>query len=147
MWSLKHCESESRSVMSDSLRPHWLYSPRNSAGQNTRVGSHSLLQGILPTQGLNQDLLHCRWILYQLSYQGSPLQEIPKKLLELNTTITFTLQTRKLRLREFLKLCPTCQLPCFCISSISMKIYFLSLHLIFHLLLFSLSVTIVINHI
>ena len=32
----------------------------------------SLLQGIFPTQELNQDLLHCRWILYQLSHQGSP---------------------------------------------------------------------------
>ena len=32
----------------------------------------SLLQGIFPIQGLNRGLLHCRWILYQLSYQGSP---------------------------------------------------------------------------
>ena len=31
-----------------------------------------LLQGIFPTQGLNPGLLRCRWILYQLSYQGSP---------------------------------------------------------------------------
>ena len=38
-------------VMSDSLQPHGLYSPWNSAGQNTGVGSHSLLQGIFPTQG------------------------------------------------------------------------------------------------
>jgi len=35
------------------------------------VGSLSLLQGIFPTQGSNPGLLHCRWILYQLSYQGS----------------------------------------------------------------------------
>ena len=87
-------------------------SPWNSPGQNTGVGSLSLLQGIFPTQGLNPGLfalqadslpteareklkntgvgslnllqqnfptqksnwglLHCRWILYQLSYQGSP---------------------------------------------------------------------------
>ena len=40
--------------------------------QNTGVGSLSLLQGIFPTQELNQGLLHCRWILYQLSYQESP---------------------------------------------------------------------------
>ena len=45
-------ESESRSVVSDSLQPHGLYSPWNSAGQNTGVGSFSLLQGISPTQGL-----------------------------------------------------------------------------------------------
>ena len=40
--------------------------------KNTRVGSLSLLQGIFPTQEANQGLLHCRRILYQLSYQGSP---------------------------------------------------------------------------
>ena len=44
--------------------------PWNSPDQNTRVGSLSLLQGIFPTQGLNPGLPHCRWILYQLSYQG-----------------------------------------------------------------------------
>ena len=100
--------------MSDSLRPHGLYSPWDSPGQNSGVGglsllqrifptqgsnpdsptlqvdslpaeppgkpmnsgvgSLSLLQGIFPTQELNQGLLHCRQILYQLSYQGSPIQ-------------------------------------------------------------------------
>ena len=48
------------------------YSPWNSLGQNTGVGSLSLLQGILPIQGSNPGLLHCRRVLYQLSYQGSP---------------------------------------------------------------------------
>ena len=43
---------ESRSVMSNSLRPHGLYSPWNSLGQDTGVGILSLLQGIFPTQGL-----------------------------------------------------------------------------------------------
>ena len=65
----REVKSESRSVASDSLRPHGLYSPWNSPGQNTGVGSCSLLQGIFPTQGSNPGLLHCRWILYQLSYQ------------------------------------------------------------------------------
>ena len=46
--------------------------PWNFLGQNTEVGSLSLLQGIFPTYGLNPGLPHCRWILYQLSYQGSP---------------------------------------------------------------------------
>jgi len=64
--------SESHSVMSDSLCPHGLYSPWNSPGQNTGVGRLSLLQGISPTQGLNPGLLQCRWILYQLSHEGSP---------------------------------------------------------------------------
>jgi len=41
-------------------------------GQNTGVGSRALLQGIFPTQGSNPGLLHCRWILYQLNYTGSP---------------------------------------------------------------------------
>ena len=66
-WEFK---SESRSVVSDSLWPHELYRPWNSLGQNTGVGSLSLLQRIFPTQGLNWGLLNCRWILYQLSYQG-----------------------------------------------------------------------------
>ena len=66
-------ESESYSVMSDSLWPHGLYSPWNSPGQNTGVGSLSLLQGIFPTQGLNPGLPHCRRIFYQLSHKGSPL--------------------------------------------------------------------------
>ena len=65
-------ESESRSVVSDSLRSNGLYSPWNSPGQNTGVGSLSLLQGIFPTQLLNPGLPHCRWILDQLSHQGSP---------------------------------------------------------------------------
>ena len=109
-------ESESLSVVSDSLWPHGLYSPWNSSGQNTGVGRLSLLQGIFPTQGKtpgieprspslqadslpaepqgkpkntevgslsllqrifptqesNWGLLHSRWILYQVSHQGSP---------------------------------------------------------------------------
>ena len=65
-------ESESRSVVCDSLQPHGLYSPWNSSGQNTGVSSLSLLQGIFPTQELNPDFLHCRQILYQLRYKGSP---------------------------------------------------------------------------
>jgi len=63
-------KSESRSGVSDSLGSHGLYSPQNSPGQNTGVGSLSLLHGIFLTQESYWDLLHCRWILYQLSYQG-----------------------------------------------------------------------------
>ena len=65
-------ESESRSVVSDSVWPHGLYGPWNSPGQNTGAGSLSFLQGIFPTQGSNSGLLHCRWILCQLSHQGNP---------------------------------------------------------------------------
>ena len=48
--------------------------PWNSPGQNTGVGSLSLLQEIFPTQGSNAGLPNCRRILYQLSHQGSPIQ-------------------------------------------------------------------------
>ena len=65
-------KSESQSVASDSLWPQGLYSPWNSPGQNTAVGSLSLLQGIFPTQGMNPGLPHYRQILYQLSHKGSP---------------------------------------------------------------------------
>ena len=71
--------SESLSVISNSLRPHGLY-PWDSPGQNTGVGSLSLLQGISSTQGSNSGLLHCRQSLYQLSYQGSPTLLLKKML-------------------------------------------------------------------
>ena len=69
---LGHYESESCSVVSNSLRPHGLYSPRNSPGQNAGMDSCSILQGIFPTQGSNLRLGHCRRILYQLSHKGGP---------------------------------------------------------------------------
>ena len=75
-------ESESRSVVSDSLRPHRLYSPCNSPGQNPGVSSLSVLQGIFPTQESNQVFLHCRWILYQLSCQGSSAAAAAAKSLQ-----------------------------------------------------------------
>ena len=64
--------SESHSVVSNSLRSHGLYSPWNSPGQNTRVSSLSVLQGIFPTQGSNPGLPYCRQILYQLNHKESP---------------------------------------------------------------------------
>ena len=59
-------------MVSNSLQPHGLKPTRlpcpwNSPGKNTGVGSHSLLQGIFLTQGLNLGLLHCRQIPYYLS--------------------------------------------------------------------------------
>jgi len=70
--------------VSNSLLPHGLYSIWNSPGQDTGVGSLSLLQGIFPMQGLNPGLLHCRWILYQLSHRGS----LEKKILIILSFIT-----------------------------------------------------------
>ena len=61
-------ESRSPALQADSL-------PVDPPGKpkNTGVGSLFLLQEIFPTQELNWVLLHCRWILYQLSYEGSPI--------------------------------------------------------------------------
>ena len=46
--------------------------PWDSPGKNTGVGCHFLLQWIFPTQESNPGLLHCRQILYQLSYEENP---------------------------------------------------------------------------
>ena len=59
-------EPRSPTLQADSLPAEPQGKPKN-----TGVGSLSLLQ-IFPTQELNWGLLHCRQILYQLSYQGSP---------------------------------------------------------------------------
>ena len=66
----------SRSVVSDSLRPHGLQSTRllcpwDFPGKGTGVGFHFLLQEIFPTQGMNLGLPNCRQMLYRLSHQGS----------------------------------------------------------------------------
>ena len=68
-------EAEMKVKVAQLYLTHWnpmVSSPWNSPGQNTGVGSLSLLQGIFPTQGWNPGLLHCRWILYQLSHKGTP---------------------------------------------------------------------------
>ena len=67
-WDLSNPRIEPRSptFQVDSLLSEPPWKP-----MNTGVDSLPLLQGIFPTQELNQGLLHCRWILYQLSYQGS----------------------------------------------------------------------------
>ena len=49
-----------------------------------RMGCHVLVQGIFPTQGTNPGLLHCRWIIYHLSYQGSPM---PTSYSEMNILV------------------------------------------------------------
>ena len=75
--SLVKSESVSCSVLSDSLRSHEpsrLLCPWNFLGKNNGVGSHSILQGMFPTQELNLGLLHYRQILYHLSHQGNPLK-------------------------------------------------------------------------
>ena len=64
-------------MVPDSLRPHGLQPTRllcpwDFPGKDDGVSCHFLLQRILPTQGSNPGLLHCRQILYQVSYKGSP---------------------------------------------------------------------------
>ena len=76
--TLWKCDSESHSVVPNSLQPHGLYSPWNSPGQNTGMGSFSLLQWVFPTQGLNLSLPHCGRILYQPSHQGSPQGQLAR---------------------------------------------------------------------
>ena len=68
--SSQHCRSPT-------LQADFLSSEPPGKPKNTGVGSCSLLQGIFLTQGSNRGLLCCRRILYQLSYQGSPVNKYP----------------------------------------------------------------------
>ena len=61
------------SLLHHGLQPTRLLCPWDFPGKDTGVGCHFLLQGIFPTQGSNPGLLHCRQILYQLSFKGSPI--------------------------------------------------------------------------
>ena len=61
------CNIMDSSVLARLLCPQWF------SRQESWSGIHALLQGIFPTQGTNSGLPHCRWILYYLSHQGSPL--------------------------------------------------------------------------
>ena len=59
--------------MSPTLQADSLPSEPPGKPKNTGMGSLSLFQGIFLTQESNWGLLQCRQILYQLSYQGSPV--------------------------------------------------------------------------
>ena len=74
-------ESVSVSTISNSLPSHGLWPTRflcpwNSPGKNTGVGSNSLLQGILPTQGSNPGLPQCRQIFYICATREAPYKVI-----------------------------------------------------------------------
>ena len=78
--------SESCSGVSDSLPPCGLYSPWNTPGQNTGVGSPCFLQGIFPTQGLNlRPCVSCigRQIPYHLSHRDAPYKTVHRLLYHL----------------------------------------------------------------
>ena len=71
LFTAHESEIESCSLLPESLQPYGLQPanllcPWSSPGKNTGVGCHFLLQGIFPTQGLNQGLPHCSQILYTL---------------------------------------------------------------------------------
>ena len=66
------------------LQPYGLYSPWNSPGQNTGVGSLSLLHGIFQTQGSNPSLPHCRQLLSQLSHREARIIKNPPIILSTN---------------------------------------------------------------
>ena len=103
-------------VMLHSLQPHELQPARllcpwDFTGKNTGVGCHFLLQGIFPTQGSNLGLLHCRQILYRLSYERN-LGVILNSTLFLNQTLLF--MPSNLWFPHFLLysyFIPTCQEP------------------------------------
>ena len=63
----------------------------NSLGKNTGVGCHSLLQGILPTQGSNPGLLQCRQMLYHLSHQR---MQHNHAIINVRTVIVLTFNVR-----------------------------------------------------
>ena len=92
--------SESCSVVSNSLRPHVLHSPWNSPGQNTGVGSHSLLQGIFPTQGSNPGLLHCSQFFTSWATREAPQSQICTKKRSWPLFGVFCCQSDPLQLSE-----------------------------------------------
>ena len=77
---VKVLATQSCPILSDPMVCSW-----NSPGKNTGVGFHSLLQGVFPTEGSNLGPLHCRQVLYHLSYPKRNLKET-KKMNEHNTT-------------------------------------------------------------
>ena len=68
----------------------------NSPGQNTGVGSHSVLQGVFPIQGLNLGLLYCMQILYCWSYQRSLRLRFNTILIKTPAGFFFFLESDKL---------------------------------------------------
>ena len=94
----------SRSVVSNSLRPHGLQPARllcpwDFPGKNTRVVCPFLLQETFPTQGFNPCPQRCKRILYQLSHQGSPKclrqQEITRMQTDRYTQRSLSLEDTK----------------------------------------------------
>ena len=77
-------------------------SPQNPPGQNTGVGSLSLLQGIFPTQGSDSGLSHCRWIFLPAELQGKPVNKEWTPLIIYNKQINVTLSLSALGSSHFM---------------------------------------------
>ena len=78
------------------------YSPWNSLGQNTGVGSLSLLQGVFPTQGLYPGLPHCRLILYQLSHPTNTPKTSNNAVIPLGMHATMLSSTKRWNTKFFI---------------------------------------------
>ena len=114
-------EPRSLTLQADSLPVELQGKPKN-----TGVGSLSLLQGIFPTQESNQGLLHSRRILYQLSYQGSPLIWGKSNQMLIAYVSDYHVHNFK-KLRLITIFCP-------CLTSFALFLMLLFLLLIFHFL-------------
>ena len=81
----------------------WTIQSMNSPGQNTGVGSLSLLQGIFPTQGLNPGFPHCRWILYQLSHKRSPSNLTTNTIFEMHVSFQPEIPLSRIYSKEIIR--------------------------------------------
>ena len=87
-----------------------LLCPWDSPGKNTRVGSHALLQGIFPTQGLSPgllQLLQCRWILYHWATEKAHIFNITLDLWHLSVIYSILFNATLKCHKPSLKLHPT----------------------------------------
>ena len=117
-WKNYSCDSLSLSLVPQScpilwphgLQPARLLCPWDSPGKNTGVGCHFILQGTFLTQVLNLGLLHCRQILYQLSYEGSTHSPLAlTRRTYLAKTLTFKSSVRASLVAQRLKRLPAMQ--------------------------------------
>ena len=81
-----HLPNQGIEPRSPALRADSLPAEPQRKSKNTGVGSLSLLQWIFSTQDSNMGLLHCRWILYQLRYQGSP-PHLKREVINFSTNV------------------------------------------------------------
>ena len=99
LWEWKSLSCAWLIVTPWTIEPTRLLCPWNSPGMHTGMSSHSLLQGIFPTQGLNPGVLQCRQILHHLSHQGSPdtlFTSVVKQFLKICNKVCWSLFMSKM---------------------------------------------------